>query len=196
MVDVLDPARRRIALVAAGACGLPLFLHVPPMLAGLFIVTGAIGALLSRRPPALLRLVLTLAFAGLVLGSFNFAIGRDTGIAGLLAMLSLKPMEVFSRRDARSLLGFALFAPFAAFLQDQGVITTLLAVPAVLAVLIAWAELIPGTEPRPWGQRVKQAAFAGAVALPLALVGFWLFPRLGTPLWGLPDNAKKSFGLG
>jgi transglutaminase-like putative cysteine protease len=196
MADVLEPARRRIALVAAGACMLPLFLHVPPMLAVLLIVTGAVGALLTKRPPAVLRLVLTLAFAGLVLGSFNFAIGRDTGIAGLLAMLALKPMEVFSRRDARSLLGFALFAPFAAFLQDQGVITTLLAVPAVLAVLVAWAELIPGAEPRPWGARVKQALFAGAVALPLALVGFWLFPRLGTPLWGLPDNAKKSFGLG
>ena len=47
----------------------------------------------ARRPPVLLRLVLALAFAGLVLGSFHFAIGRDTGVAGLLAMLSLKPME-------------------------------------------------------------------------------------------------------
>ena len=143
-----------------------------------------------------LRLVLALAFAGLVLGAFGFAIGRDTGIAGLLAMLSLKPMEVFSRRDARSLLGFALFAPFAAFLQDQGVLTTLLAVPALLAVLVAWSELVPGAEPRTVRLQVKQALFAAAVAMPLALAGFWLFPRLGTPLWGLPDNAQRKLGLG
>ena len=193
---VLDPGLRRTALVAAGACALPLLLHVPPMLAALFVVAGIVGGLLSRKPPAVLRLLLTLAFGGLVLGAFGFAIGRDTGVAGLLAMLSLKPMELFSRRDARSLLGFALFAPFAAFLQDQGVITTMLAIPAVLAVLMAWSDLVPGAEPRSWGGRLRQAAFAAAVAIPLALAGFWLFPRLGTPLWGLPDNAQKKMGLG
>jgi transglutaminase-like putative cysteine protease len=196
MADPLDIGRRRAVLVAAAACALPLLPHVPPLLALLFVVTGGIGAALRHRPPALLRLVLTLAFAGLVLLAFRFAIGRDTGVAGLMAMLALKPMEVFSRRDARSLLGFALFAPFAAFLQDQGVITALLAVPAVLGVLMAWGELVPGAQPRPFRAQLRQAGFAAMVAMPLALAGFWLFPRLGTPLWGLPDNAQKKMGLG
>src|SRR6185503_6735969 len=101
-----------------GACTLPLLLRVPPWLAGLFLLAGVIGALLSRKPPALLRIALTLAFGGMVIGAYNFGVGRDTGSAGLLAMLALKPMETFATRDARSLLGFALFAPFAAFLQD------------------------------------------------------------------------------
>ena len=196
MVEPLDPGRRRAVLLAAAACALPLLPHVPTLLAVLFVATGLVGAGLKHRPPALLRLVLTLAFAGLVLGAFRFAIGRDTGVAGLLAMLSLKPMEVFSRRDARSLLGFGLFCPFAAFLQDQGVITALLAVPAVLGVLMAWGELVPGSEPRPLREQLRQAGFAAMVAIPLALAGFWLFPRLGTPLWGLPDNAQKKLGLG
>ena len=196
MAEPLDPGRRRTSLIAAACCALPLLPHVPPLLALLFVVTGAVGAALRHRPPALLRLVLTLAFAGLVLGAFRFAIGRDTGVAGLLAMLSLKPMEVFSRRDARSLLGFGLFCPFAAFLQDQGVITALLAVPAVLGVLMAWGELVPGAEPRTLRLQLRQAGFAAVVAMPLALAGFWLFPRLGTPLWGLPDNAQKKMGLG
>ncbi|MGH8028504.1 MAG: transglutaminase TgpA family protein, partial [Arenimonas sp.] len=174
----------------------PLLAHVPPWLALLFVATGGVGAALKHRPPALLRLALTLAFAGLVLGAFRFAIGRDTGVAGLFAMLSLKPMEVFSRRDARSLLGFGLFCPFAAFLQDQGVLTAMLAVPAVLGVLMAWAELVPGSDHRPLRLQLRQAAFATLVAMPLALAGFWLFPRLGTPMWGLPDNAQKKMGLG
>jgi transglutaminase-like putative cysteine protease len=195
-VDALEVRDRRIALVAAALCGLPLLPQLPPLLAVLFVAASIVGALLAKRPPALLRLVLTVAFAGLVLGSFRFAIGRDTGVAGLLAMLSLKPMEVFSRRDARSLLGFALFAPFAAFLQDQGVLTALLAIPALLSVLVAWAALVPGFERRPLLTQVRQAGFTTAVALPLALAGFWLFPRLGTPMWGLPDNAMKKLGLG
>ena len=35
-------------------------------------------------------------------------------------LLAIKPVEMRSLRDARSLLGFALFAPFATFLLDQG----------------------------------------------------------------------------
>ena len=196
MPEPLDPRHRRVTLLAAAACSLPLLPHVPPLLALLFVAGGLVGAFLRHRPPALLRLVLTLVFAGLVLLAFRFAIGRDTGVAGLLAMLSLKPMEVFTRRDARSLLGFGLFCPFAAFLQDQGMVTAALSVPAVLGVLMAWAELVPGAEPRPLRLQVRQALFAAGVALPLALAGFWLFPRLGTPLWGLPENAQKKMGLG
>src|SRR5690242_3652219 len=100
MVDVLEPRQRRLALFAAALCGLPLLVLLPPLLALLFATASVVAALLAKRPPALLRLVLTLAFAGLVLGTFRFAIGRDTGVAGLMAMLALKPMEVFSRRDA------------------------------------------------------------------------------------------------
>ena len=196
MAEPLEPGRRRTTLLAAALCGLPLLPHVPPGLAVLFVVAGLVGAFLAKAPPAVLRLVLALAFAGLVLGAFRFAIGRDTGVAGLLAMLSLKPMETFSRRDARSLLGFALFAPFAAFLQDQGVLTAALAIPAVLGVLMAWATLVPGVEPRPLLAQLRQAGFTTMMALPLALAGFLLFPRLGTPLWGLPENAQKKMGLG
>jgi transglutaminase-like putative cysteine protease len=34
------------------------------------------------------------------------------------------------------------------------------------------------------------------LGLPLALAGFWLFPRLGSPLWGMPENAIGRSGLG
>ena len=196
MAESLDPGLRRICIAAAGACVLPLLLRIPPWLAVVFVITGVIGALLSRKPPALLRLVLTLAFGGMVFTAYEFGVGRDTGSAGLLAMLALKPMETFATRDARSLLGFALFAPFAAFLQDQGVVTMVLAVPAMLAVIMAWSALLQPGMGFSGLRLLRQAGFAVAVALPLALAGFWLFPRLGAPLWGLPENASKRMGLG
>src|SRR5690606_27781362 len=34
-----------------------------------------------------------------------------------------------------------------------------------------------------------------AIGLPLALAAFWLFPRLATPLWGLPERALARTGL-
>ena len=48
-------------------------------------------------------------------------------------MLAIKPAETPRLRDARSLLGFALFAPFAAFLLDQGPLTLVLGLVAVAA---------------------------------------------------------------
>ena len=34
-----------------------------------------------------------------------------------------------------------------------------------------------------------------ALGLPLALAAFWLFPRLPTPLWGLPERSIATPGL-
>ena len=34
-----------------------------------------------------------------------------------------------------------------------------------------------------------------ALGLPIALAAFWLFPRLATPLWGVPDRAMARPGL-
>lgn len=34
-----------------------------------------------------------------------------------------------------------------------------------------------------------------ALGLPLALAAFWLFPRLPTPLWGLPERSVAKPGL-
>ena len=64
--------------------------------------------------------------------------GRDTGCALLAAMIAIKPAETFTLRDARSLVGFGLFAPFATFLLDQGPTTLVL---GLLATLLALATL-------------------------------------------------------
>jgi transglutaminase-like putative cysteine protease len=195
MSEALAPPLRRWALAAAAACALPLALLVPWWLSlGLF-AGAAIAFVSMQRWPAWLRLGLTLMVGGLVLGAFDFRIGRDTACAGLLAMLMLKPFETHSRRDAYSLLGFSLFAPFAAFLQDQGPLTWSLSLPAVALSLMTWAMLLPGAGRAPW-PALRGAAFASLLAVPVAMAGFWLFPRLPSPMWGLPDNAVGRMGLG
>jgi protein-glutamine gamma-glutamyltransferase len=195
VTDSLSTTTRRWCLLAAALCALPLLVLVPAWLGGLLALVAVVAFVAERPWPAWLRLVITLSLASLVLAAYDFRIGRDTSSAGLLAMLMLKPFETHSRRDAHSLLGFSLFAPFAAFLQDQGPVSLSLALPAVAVSLLAWSLLVPGRQ-RALLPSLRQAASALALAVPVALAGFWLFPRLAAPLWGLPENAVSRAGLG
>jgi transglutaminase-like putative cysteine protease len=195
MTEALPPPLRRWVLAAAAVSALPLALLAPPWLSLTLFACAALAFVSTQRWPAWLRLLLTLAMGGLVLGAFGFRVGRDTACAGLLAMLLVKPFETHTRRDAHSLLGFSLFAPFAAFLQDQGPLTWSLSLPAVALSLMSWTMLLPGARLAPW-QALRGAGLAALLAMPVAMAGFWLFPRLPSPMWGLPENAVGRMGLG
>lgn len=195
MTETLAPSLRRFCISAAIACALPLLLLQPGWLGLVLLATCALSLWGEKSWPAWLRFMLVLTVGGLVMAAYGFRVGRDTASGGLLAMLMLKSYETYSLRDARSLLGFSLFAPFAAFLQDQGPITLGLALPALLLSTMAWAALLQGSVTNTWNMAWR-ASRALAMALPLALAGFWLFPRLAAPMWGLPDNALSQMGLG
>ncbi len=199
--SALDDRSKVWSLVAALACALPLLRLLPVQLAlGLCALSALAVAIGWRRAlPLVLRLLLTGAFGLMVLYAYGFGIGRDTGSALLMAMVLLKPIELHTLRDARSLVGFALFAPFAALLLDQGPVTLGLAVPGAALALGACARLADA-EVGALGagfDRRRILAIAGlfVLAVPLALAGFWLFPRLASPLWGLPDVAKARTGI-
>jgi len=172
-----------------------MLLLLPTNLMIVLVLSLALAFSYTRPLPGLLRILLVGLLGITVLTSYHFGIGRDAASAGLLAMLALKPFETHTQRDAKSLLGFSLFAPFAAFLQDQGPVTLGLSLPAFLLCLMAFASLTRSTA-APWRSSLKTAISAALIAVPLALVGFWLFPRLSTPLWGLPQNAIGGKGLG
>ncbi|MGY1459156.1 transglutaminase TgpA family protein [Luteimonas sp. A534] len=197
----LDPQARAWTLGAAATCLLSLLLQLPgPLAAGLAAVAVLVGALSwRRRLPGALRLVLSVALVALVLVQSGFGFGRDTGCALLAAMLALKPMELSTLRDGRSLLGFALFAPFATFLLDQGPLSLVLGLGGALAALAAMLRLaeLESDETRtlPARERLRRVAAMAAIGLPLALAAFWLFPRMATPLWGVPERVISLPGL-
>jgi transglutaminase-like putative cysteine protease len=200
LTAALPPRLRAWCMAAAMACLLPLLLQVPTLLAIGLGVVAAIGVAVPRPWPVWVRLPMLLTLMGYVMVSHGFSIGRDAGCALLAALLALKPFETHRLRDARSLLGFSMFAPFAAFLQDQGPLILALALPAAALLLLALALL---AEHRPGAavarmdrRRAGAVGLAVAMALPLALAGFWLFPRLSSPIWGLPENALDRSGLG
>jgi len=197
----LDARTRGWTLAAAGACLLPLLLQLPGTLAlGIAVAATAVAALSWRRPlPGVLRLVLAVALAGAVLAAARFQFGRDTACALLAAMLAIKPAETANPRDARSLLAFALFAPFATFLLEQGPLALLLGLAGAalaLAALLRLAELESGdARPLPPLRRFARLGRLAAIGLPLALAAFWLFPRIASPMWGVPERALARPGL-
>lgn len=197
----LDSGSRRWALAAGGACLLPLLLQLPPSLAGV-IGLGALAIVAltwRRRLPGPILLLSALALIGAVLLTSGAGFGRDTGCALLAAMLAIKPAETFGLRDARSLIGFALFAPFGTFLLDQGPLSLALGLFAAVLALAALQRLadLESGDAVATGARRRFAGVARliAIGLPLALAVFWLFPRLGTPLWGVPERAAARPGL-
>ncbi|GAB1595472.1 transglutaminase TgpA family protein [Lysobacter claricitrinus] len=204
MADVishpLDGGSRRWTLLVAGLCLVPLLLQLPGPTALAIAVTAVVIAALSRRKPlsTLVRALLAVAIVAAVSAQFGFNFGRDTGCALLGAMIALKPSETVSVRDGRSLVGFALFAPFSAFLLDQGPWTLVLGLVAAMLGLGALQRLttLEGEMPAPGLlPPMRQAMRLLAYGIPLALAIFWLFPRIGTPLWGVPDRAKAKVGL-
>ncbi len=189
-------------LLATMSCLLPLLLQLPRSLGiGFGLSALAILALSWRQPlPSLLRILLGISGIAAV-AAVAPGIGRDTACAVLAAMLALKPAETFSLRDGRSLVGFALFAPFATFLLDQGPLSLMLALAAVVLSLLALQQLArdqagvqPAAGARWWSPSTGVLRLL-ALGLPLALAAFWLFPRLPTPLWGLPDRVVARPGL-
>ena len=199
----LDERSRRIAVLAAALCLLPLLLQLPPRIAVAVAAAGAcVTALSWRRPMAgWLRVILALSLIGGVLTGYGFQFGRDTGCAVLAAMLAIKPGETRSLRDGRSLLGFALFAPFATFLLDQGPLSLLLSLLGGIAALLAMQQL--AEQESGTGDAVTAFSLSALrpllrlmlIGLPLALAAFWLFPRLPSPLWGVPERALGKTGL-
>ena len=181
---------------------MPLLLQLPRPIALGLGATAVFVALVSRTRlmPGWVRVVAALVLATVVMAVMGFNLGRDTGCALLAAMLAIKPAETVGLRDARSLVGFALFAPFATFLLDQGPVSLGLGLLAATLALVAMqrlADLESGDVERavaPW-RRVTSAWRMVAIGLPLALAAFWLFPRLASPLWGAPERAQPRPGL-
>ncbi len=182
-------------------CTLPLLLAMPATVTLGILATGAfaVGGILFKPLPGWLRLLLVLSLTAWVGISFNFQPGRDAGSALLLAMLSLKLSELRVARDALSVVGFALFAPFGGFLHDQGPLNLILTIPAIAIALALLAGLAKNrTNPQSQiigTESLKLVGIATVIALPMALVGFWLFPRFPEPLWGLPENAMARTGI-
>ncbi|MCU1716963.1 DUF3488 and DUF4129 domain-containing transglutaminase family protein [Pseudomonas sp. 5P_3.1_Bac2] len=116
-------------------------------------------------------------------------VGLDAGVVLLIAAFILKILEVRQRRDALVLVFLGLFSVVTVYLFDDSVLMalySLLPVTVLLAALISLQQA-PSS---PWAN-ARLAASLLLQALPLMLLVFILFPRVG-PLWSLPVASQKA----
>ena len=176
----------------------------PVILAALLPLAWRIGSEFRQwKPlPALARHSLTvLALAALFL-SYGDLSGRRAAVSLLTVMLALKMVECYKIRDARFVVCFSLFLCTTQFLFTQGVIMPVYSAVTVILALItltqlqraeAWAD--EGEPPVIKASLFSEVSFSIrllTLAIPIGLALFLLFPRLTSPLWGIPDTTLDS----
>jgi transglutaminase-like putative cysteine protease len=152
--------------------------------------------------PALIRHGATALGLAILFLSYNDLSGRRAAVSLLTVMLALKMIECYRIRDARLVVCFSLFLCATQFLFAQGILmpfyggaVVILALVALIQLqrLEAWAHA--GKPPKVKASFWSELGFSFrllALAIPIGLAFFILFPRLGSPLWGIPDSTLDS----
>ena len=171
--------------------------RLPVWITLLCLAVGLMRLFRVRLPARWLLIGLAGATAAGIYASFHTLLGRDAGVALLVAMLALKLLESATLRDSMVAIFISYFLVITHFLYSQSIPTGLY---LLLVVLVITATLIglnhPGKplEPR---KQVRLAAVLLGQAVPVMLVLFLFFPRVPGPLWGMPSDAYEGMtGLG
>jgi protein-glutamine gamma-glutamyltransferase len=175
---------------------LPHTAHLPPwvtLLCGATLAWRALLTLLGRRMPANLVLVpLAIAAMAGVLRTYHTVLGRDAGVAMLVLLVAFKMLEMHARRDLFVVVFLCFFLVLTNFFYSQSIGTALLMLVSIVALLTTQLSFqLTGAVP-PLRTRLLMGAKILALAAPLAALGFFLFPRVDGPLWGLPDDAHGA----
>lgn len=181
------------------ACALilaPHALHLPLWITGLCLALmawrGWITFRGNRMPPRWLLLpIAVLAMAGVYL-TFKTFFGQETGVAMLVLLLTFKLLEMHAGRDLFVVVFLSFFLLLTTFFYSQTIATALLMIAAVITMLTAqlsfqYTEAVP-----PLRKRLRLGAGIFALAVPLTIALFFLFPRIQGPLWGMPADANTG----
>jgi transglutaminase-like putative cysteine protease len=184
------------SLLLAGAMAVaPHALQLPLWVIAIF-AAGALWRYLGERrawprPGRLGRIGLMLLILVAVFRQYHTLLGREPGLALLIALLGLKFLEARTARDDIVCLFLFYLVILGSFLYRQ---TLWLGAWALLAVTAGLAALIHVTQTGGLGfaARLRLAGLILVKALPLMTIVYLLFPRIGGALWGLPTDAYSG----
>lgn len=146
----------------------------------------------KRMPPRWLLLPASALTMVGVYWTYKTFFGRDAGVAILVLLLSFKLLEMRAKRDLFVIVFLSFFLILTNFFYSQSIGTALMMMIAIIATLTAQLSFqYTGAVP-PFKQRLRLGAMIFALALPLTLVFFFLFPRIQGPIWGMPDDANTG----
>jgi len=142
-------------------------------------------------PGRWIKVAMTVSCFGGIYGSYGSVIGLEPTVALLLTAFALKLIELVQRKDAYVLLFLGYFVCITEFLFSQDLLITLYSLLNVLLVTTALVALHQPGEHRFNRKPLRVAAVMLAQAMPLMVVLFFLFPRIG-PLWTVPIKSHTA----
>jgi transglutaminase-like putative cysteine protease len=174
---------------------LPHLGHLPVWISALWL--GCVGwriqmyRMRARYPGGVVKAALMIGTIAGVYASRGGLVGLDAAVVLLIAAFILKLVEMRSRRDALVVIYLGFFAVLTRYLFDSEMITAAFSLLPILGLLSALIGLQQrGGAGQPW-VALKLASTLVLQAIPLMLVLFLLFPRLG-PLWSLPQPSDRG----
>ncbi|MGL6041275.1 MAG: DUF3488 domain-containing protein, partial [Deefgea sp.] len=187
---------QQIGFLMALVCA-PHLLMQPSWLAAALslcvIIFCSLTPLMRSKIPHWLSFILAIISLGVVFQAHDTLIGRDGGVAVLVALGIIKLFETRSLRDAHSIFLLALFTTGVGFLQGQA---PWQAAIALLSIFMIFSLAIKLENPNlSMGISSKKSSRLILEAIPIALFLFILFPRLPTPLWATPSEKIGLSGL-
>lgn len=158
-----------------------------------------LGAILQPRfmlHKVWLLLIITLVSIGTIM-HYGTIFGKVAGTAILICLLAIKLLESRSTRDYMVLIALSFFIIVTNFLFTQNIPTALYMLCTVVVLVMSLITLHQGDAALDLRWRLRAASKLVALAIPIMLVMFVLFPRISGPLWHIPDDAGSGrTGLG
>jgi protein-glutamine gamma-glutamyltransferase len=188
-----DKSDTLLLLAACATVLLPHFLHLAwwtsLICGGLMLWRAWITLRGQRLPPLWLLLPLAALTMSAVYLDYRTWFGRDTGVAMLTLLLTFKLLEMRARRDLFVVLLLSFFLLLTTFFYSQSILSLMWMIVTLVLLLTAQLSFQYTGNVPPLKQRLRLGGVILAMALPLTLILFLLFPRIQGPLWGLPGDA-------
>jgi transglutaminase-like putative cysteine protease len=171
----------------------PLWVLMAAGGAGVWALAASQGR--ARLPGRVFKISLTVLLTGTVLALFHTLNGLNAGSALLILMGGVKLLEATSRRDRLIVVGVGFYLLLAACLVSQEMLRApLYLVQAWLCCTALLYASHPDT-PLPGRTAGLLSARNLALAVPLAVLLFVLFPRLSGSFWSLGGSNQAQSGL-
>lgn len=193
----LHANEQQLLSLTLAICAIPHLLEQPWWLAvSLGIILLALSRLsadLRLRLPRYTHIVLGLLVAILVFQAYKTLVGREGGVAVLLALCIVKLVETRYLRDARALILLMFLLTGIAFLHSQELWLAAYSLASTATILYCGQKI--EQEILPTRTNTKTTLRLILEGIPIAILLFVLFPRLPAPLWSMPDNNTAKSGL-
>lgn len=194
----LHEPNRITLLQLGGLIGFAIITHfsiASPVIAGfallVFLLKMAIIVRHGSAPPQIIMVVLTIFSLGMILFFYGGWNGQKAGISFLVLLVALKFLESKLLRDYYVVCLILYFLAASSFLFNSSpisIVSVLLYTIAITAILFK----ISNPSDMHWMRALKSSASIILKALPLAVLLFFFFPRIGGDFGFLPSQDERD----